>query len=162
MSLHRIVARIALLGVGIAAACLPDRSSVTAPRQRAASRPALAQTAPLGPVAVGSAVDAGDFVVEFSGSPADLAAAVAAVGGTLERVHPELGLAKVTGLTDATAAALASAAGVQAATRDLLVQWIPPVAPSVAVLDAESDALPAAQGDPSRRRSCPCSSGTCG
>ena len=92
--------------------------------------------------------DADEFLVEYTGSTSRLTAAVASVGGAVARVLPELGLATVTGLDDARAARLARSPGVTSATRDLVVQWIAPLAPSVGLVEADADVLPAAQNPP--------------
>src|SRR2546427_4779982 len=61
---------------------------------------------------------ANHFLVEFSGSR-DLQAAITAVGGRVERSIPAIGVAKVSGLSDASAAALERKPGIVRVTRDL-------------------------------------------
>ena len=92
--------------------------------------------------------DADQFLVEYAGSADRLTAAVASVGGTVARVLPEVGLATVTGLDDARAARLARSPGITSATRDLVVQWIAPLDPSVRLIEADADVLPAVQNPP--------------
>src|SRR5438045_6828483 len=70
------------------------------------------------------ATPANQFLVEFSASR-DLQQAVAAVGGRIERVVAAIGVAKVSGLSDASAAALEHKPGITGVTRDLQVQWVP-------------------------------------
>jgi lantibiotic leader peptide-processing serine protease len=66
------------------------------------------------------------LVVTLAGpEPSDFAAAVQALGGQVERRHPEISLVTVTGLGDAGAAALAARPGVMSVDRDLTAQWIP-------------------------------------
>ncbi|MDH3458136.1 MAG: S8 family serine peptidase [Gemmatimonadota bacterium] len=57
--------------------------------------------------------------------PADFADRVAALGGTLFRTHPEIGVVVTSGLTDQAAAELKRSRGVSGIERDLLVQWRP-------------------------------------
>jgi subtilisin family serine protease len=58
--------------------------------------------------------------------PAGFQKAVQALGGKVERRQKEIGVAEVSGLTDAAAATLAKAAGIVRIDRDRFVQWIPP------------------------------------
>jgi subtilisin family serine protease len=64
------------------------------------------------------------FLVEFNASR-DLQGAVAAVGGRLDRSLPAIGVAQVSGLSDASAAALERQPGIVRVTRDLELQWVP-------------------------------------
>jgi subtilisin family serine protease len=66
------------------------------------------------------------LVVEYTGAAGDLSTQVRALGGRVERLVPELGLAKVTGISDAGIAALGRVRGVQSVTRDLVLQWVRP------------------------------------
>lgn len=67
-----------------------------------------------------------DHVVVFRGRrPADFADRIAALGGTVLRVHPEIHAAVVTGLTDDGAAQLAADADISAVPRDIGVKMIP-------------------------------------
>jgi len=67
-----------------------------------------------------------NHVVQLSdGIPADLAARVAALGGSVLRTHPEINLALVSGLGDAQATDLENSAGVERVTRDFMVPWTP-------------------------------------
>jgi lantibiotic leader peptide-processing serine protease len=63
------------------------------------------------------------FLMNGNSIPTNFAAAVAAAGGTLVRVHNEIGVAVVKGLTDAAANDLAQGNG--KVERDLMVQWVP-------------------------------------
>jgi subtilisin family serine protease len=56
-------------------------------------------------------------------APADFQANVEANGGTVLRVHDDIGVVVTTGLTDVAAADLAQ--GIGQVERDLLVQWLP-------------------------------------
>ena len=67
-----------------------------------------------------------NFLVRVQGSiPADLASQVSAAGGTLLRVHPEIGYATATSTDPDFAAKLLRSPAVQAVDRDLEVQWVP-------------------------------------
>ena len=63
------------------------------------------------------------FLMNGNSIPANFGAAVAAAGGTLVRVHNEIGVAVVKGLSDAAANTLALGNG--KVERDLMVQWVP-------------------------------------
>ncbi len=67
------------------------------------------------------------FLVEFTGSVDQLTAAVEGVGATVYRAHPEIGVAMVRGLDDTRAGDLEESEGVERVTRDLIVQWQPPL-----------------------------------
>ena len=70
-----------------------------------------------------------EHVVLFEdGVPADFAARIAALGGSVVRVHPEIDVAVVSGLTDDGATQLAGDADIAAAPRDVSVQAIPDLA----------------------------------
>lgn len=80
-----------------------------------------------------------EHVVLMGGKiPGDFAERVAALGGSVVRTHPEIGVALVTGLTDNAAARLANGPGIQAAPRDVMVQFIP----TAEELNASVEALP--------------------
>ena len=69
---------------------------------------------------------ANNFLVRVQGSiPADLASQVAAAGGTLLRVYPEIGYVSVTSTDPNFAAKLRKSTAVQAVDPDLKVQWTP-------------------------------------
>ncbi len=70
--------------------------------------------------------------------PGDFADRVADLGGTLERSHPEIKIAVVSGLSDAAAAELGSSSDVEAIARDVMLQWIP----SVEEMEWSVEALP--------------------
>lgn len=63
------------------------------------------------------------YLIKTSGA-ADLAARVAAAGGTLQRVHPEIGYAVATS-TDPSFARNLRGAGIQAVDQDLKINWLP-------------------------------------
>ena len=97
--------------------------------------------------------DADDYVVEYAGSGAQLAAAVTAASGHLVRIHPEVNVATVDGLTPDGATRLAAAATVRSVTRDVLMQLVPPVEQArfqLAVDPGVADASPATTLDPSQ------------
>lgn len=72
---------------------------------------------------------ADEHIVLFRGRmPADLDTRIAGLGGSVLRTHPEIGVAIVTGLSDAAAAELASAPGILAVPRDVSVKAIPDLA----------------------------------
>lgn len=60
-----------------------------------------------------------------AGIPADFGQRVAALGGSVLRSHPEIGVVVAQGLSDAAAAWLARDPAVTGLERDRLVQWIP-------------------------------------
>jgi subtilisin family serine protease len=65
-------------------------------------------------------------LVNMSGGiPSDFADRVAALGGTVTRTLPEIGVAVVGGLSDQAAAKLAASRGIAGIDRDLMVQWVP-------------------------------------
>ena len=64
------------------------------------------------------------YIVEYG--DADISAAVNGVGGTVDRVFPELGLAQVSGLDSKSVKALRKKSGVKEVTQDILVQWVKP------------------------------------
>ena len=63
------------------------------------------------------------FIVQ--GIPADLEAAVAAAGGEVLRVHPQIGYATVRSTEPGFAARLSSAPGIAGVEQDYVVQWVP-------------------------------------
>jgi len=67
-----------------------------------------------------------DYLVEFTGSPDALDLEVGLLGGTVEKVFSQIGIAKVNGLDDNQAGKLAKLKGVKAVARDMIVQWIQP------------------------------------
>jgi subtilisin family serine protease len=93
--------RLSLLAGALAlAACSADRPELLAPASQGPAR---------------SAASAGRYIISANGSGfgSDLASQVAALGGTLESVHADAGIAVVSGLSDSAAAQLASAGDVQ-------------------------------------------------
>lgn len=69
-------------------------------------------------------MEADFFLVGFE-SETQLDAAVTSVGGLVNRVHSEIGLAQVGGFDQAGADALATFDGIEWVQRDLVVQWLP-------------------------------------
>lgn len=99
------------------AACTADRPEPLAPftAPGAASR-SLSETS-------------GRYILASNGGfPADLAARVAALGGTLESVHADGGIAVVSGISDAAAARLTSIRGVNDAQADTELSLDTPMA----------------------------------
>lgn len=85
--------------------------------------PPAAATTPTPSLSRVASVSSDRHVMEFvAGIPADLAARVAAKGGTLVRVDEGIGMAVTSGLTDAAADAIAGRAY---NSRDVNAQWIP-------------------------------------
>lgn len=69
---------------------------------------------------------ASSFLVDFNGQvPADLADRVAAAGGTLERVHPEIGYAYAISDAPDFAATLAADQAIHEVTQDVVLPWAP-------------------------------------
>jgi subtilisin family serine protease len=108
-SLHRPALALALTGVTALAACSDDTTGPAAPGSAAAS----------------SAAGTGEFVILGSGwsLPADLEAQVAAAGGTLRQVFPEIGVAVAESPDPAFAARAAAISGVESAAPDVVLQW---------------------------------------
>jgi len=66
------------------------------------------------------------YLVSFkSGEPANFAATVASLGGTVERRNGNIRLATVSGIGAAGAASLARLAGIESMAQDLIVQFLP-------------------------------------
>lgn len=75
----------------------------------------------------------GRYIIELNGNgPADLAASVSALGGTVEYANTDAGIVTVTGFNDAAARELAKSGGVADVYADIPVQ----LAPSAETLDA--------------------------
>ena len=114
---NTLVCAALVTGLGLVAACQEsgpvDSSPSNAPAAQAKNSGADPRAAP-------------HLVVEYTGAAGDLSGQVRALGGRVERVVPELGLAKVTGIGDDGIAALSRLRGVQSVTRDLVLQWIRP------------------------------------
>jgi subtilisin family serine protease len=71
----------------------------------------------------GTPTDQHVFVMNGNSIPDSFAADVTAAGGTVVRLHPEIGVAVVQGLSDDAAATLAQGNG--KVQRDVMVQWAP-------------------------------------
>src|SRR6266542_1687497 len=132
----------------LAAACVPDVHQTPGPGGPSFGRRSGSSGSP----SSGSPwTDADHFVVEYAGTAKQLYAAVAAVGGTVDRLHPEINVAKVSGIDDQRAGRLGSAAGVISVTRDVLVRFVPSAAAArtQAALDG-AGARPQTHRDPSQ------------
>lgn len=57
--------------------------------------------------------------------PADLAAAIQARGGSIQRTDPEIGMVTVTGLSSAAVAALTARTDVEGIGQDVVKRWLP-------------------------------------
>jgi lantibiotic leader peptide-processing serine protease len=117
-SVKNILVSAALVtGLGLLAACQESGPVESSPSNLS---PALAKSGIAGPA------PAPHLVVEYTGASGDLIRRVGSMGGRVERLVPELGLAKVTGIGDGAIAALSRVRGVRSVTRDLVVQWVRP------------------------------------
>lgn len=115
--LRRALALVSLAGTALLAAGCSDRDALA---------PSHANPTPAFDLSPATATPPSRLVVSLAGpEPSDFAAAVQALGGQIERRHPEISVVTVTGLGDAGAAALAARPGVVSVDRDLTVQWIP-------------------------------------
>jgi len=77
--------------------------------------------------AIGAAAQpASSYLIQISGAgPADLSGKVAAAGGTLTWVRPEIGYASATSADPDFAGKLKNGGGVQSVDQDFQVQWVP-------------------------------------
>ncbi|MGA7837791.1 MAG: S8 family serine peptidase [Ignavibacteriaceae bacterium] len=66
------------------------------------------------------------FLVQYTANESDFTNAVNDAGGSVDAIHPEIKVAKVSGLTDKTAAQLEKKGGIKSVSRDLMVQWVNP------------------------------------
>ena len=76
------------------------------------------------------------FLMSGNSIPDNFAADVAAAGGTVVRLHSEIGVAVVKGLTDAAANQLARGNG--KVERDVMVQWVPTLEDAQAYVAADA------------------------
>lgn len=121
----------AVTALAAMAACSPDAPNPVAP---AASASVAAPSA------------AGRYILVSSSSfPSDLAARVAKLGGSVERVHNGAGIAVVTGISDANAAKLSTISGVSGVQPDMIVSLDAPM--SRVITQAPADVI-ASQGNP--------------
>lgn len=89
--------------------------------------------APTGP-ALSTVSVAGEYVLATSGNKiGSLSSAVADLGGTVVRAHPQAGILIVAGLSDAAAATLAGAGGVKAVAANVMVEHPGELPPDAAV-----------------------------
>lgn len=123
----------AVTALAAMAACSPDAPNPVAP-------------SPSASVAAPSA--SGRYILASnSGLPADLAAQVAKLGGSVVRVHAGAGIAVVAGISDANASQLASIKGVSDVQPDMVISLGTPVAAAEADASAPADAI-ASQANP--------------
>ena len=109
-------------------------------------QPTSAPALSAGPSLNESAAEGGTFLVDFSGGiPAGFQASVASLGGTVVFAHQGVGLAAVSGLSDAAAQTLRGQSGVRDVIADVVLE-MDPVTPSDAEVASavESPANPAA------------------
>ena len=105
--MHRPRFLLCCLGALAVAACSPDRPEVTAP-------PSFAKAASGGESA------SGQYILRAgSGFNGDLAATVAALGGTLDRVHGDAGIAVASGLSADAASKLVGTNGISEVQPDI-------------------------------------------
>lgn len=129
-------ASLALAGSIVFAGC---SDNLTAPRSPAAPR----MDATLSRVGTPSS---DRHVMEFtSGIPSDLAAKVAARGGTLVRVDAGIGMAVTSGLSDADAQAIGGKANT---VRDMNARWVPTLEEAQGVVDADAVSDPSELATP--------------
>lgn len=140
--MHRSCSLLTLAGTVTAltalAACSPDAPNPVAPLPEAARAAAATQSV------------AGRYILASnSGFGSDLAAAVAKLGGAVERVHAGAGIAIVTGISDANASQLSSLKGVSDVQADMMVALDAPLAAARAQVSAPADAI-SSQSNPAR------------
>ncbi len=112
-SVPRPALALALAGAATLAACSGDLAGPAAP----GTAPALSE-----------GVTTGRYLILASAEslPRDLAAQVAAAGGTLERAYPELGVAVASSAAPGFRALAGRIAGVESVTADVTAQWVSP------------------------------------
>ena len=127
-------ASLAALLLGALAACSSDRPAPLAPGE-----PVTAKAAAQG---------ATKYVVSFKADavPADFASRVAALGGAVDASYGNVGVAVVSGLSDAAVASLATASSIDEIGADDEFQFLDPAA--VTEVAASEDAAPASPTDP--------------
>ena len=69
---------------------------------------------------------ADDYIVEFSGTAAELQSAVESVGGVVDASYPEIGYAKVSKLDYSSTKILLKKNGIKDVTQDYMVPWVSP------------------------------------
>ncbi len=124
---------LALLAVG----CTEDEPAAPDLDSEAVPRPAFSQ-------AESEATDQ-HVIVMGKKIPKGFTADVEALGGTVERTHPEIGVLTVSGLSDEAAATLAEMSAVEDISRDYMVQWVP----DLEDMDVREAGAPSAAGDQS-------------
>ena len=67
---------------------------------------------------------ADDYIVEFSGTAAELQSAVESVGGVVDASYPEIGYAKVSKLDYSSTKILLKKNGIKDVTQDYMVPWV--------------------------------------
>jgi hypothetical protein len=123
------------------AACSADAPDLLAPRLAPADAAHSASAAP---------VTKGRFILRAvdGGFRGDLATRVASLGGKIERVHAEAGIAVVSNLSQADASALAAGSGIAEAQPDVRIALSEPVAKITTTNAAVSSAPTAGQLNP--------------
>jgi hypothetical protein len=121
---------IALAGSVILAAC--------------ADQPTAVQPAVRSAVVDASNPMAGRYIIVGSEFGAGFSDKIAALGGSVERVHGGAGIAVVTGISDAAAAQLASISGVSSVQPDMIVSLAAPAG----VAEADASDVVESQGNP--------------
>jgi lantibiotic leader peptide-processing serine protease len=133
-----------LTTVALLAAC-SDRTPIAPPNASPAAPSYLVSTAPRGhgPRHV--------VVLRDGKTASDLAAAVAARGGTVDWSDADIGVVTASGLSEAAAAELSARSDVEGIDRDVVVQWLPPGERfSSEAIEAPAEAVPpVAQADQS-------------
>jgi len=112
-SVPRPALALALAGAAALAACSDDLAGPAAP----GTTPVLSQGDGTGRYLILAAAES---------LPRDLAAQVAAAGGTLERAYPELGVAVASSADPAFRGLAGRIAGVESVTADVVAQWVSP------------------------------------
>ena len=108
---------IPIAGLVVAASCVERQPVAPTTQSRVASR---------APLQADQASAPGRQVVSLNGNEsAAFDQAVTALGGTVERRHPEIGLVTVQGLSASAVSALAARPDVASVDPDVTVQWIP-------------------------------------
>jgi len=147
MSLVTSVSRYAVVGLMAAAACFDDARVPSEAARRTSGLSAMTVSTAAATSRAGAGT--GRHIVSFSGPvPADFAARVNALGGTVLWTSPGSGLAAVSGLGGSGPASLAAGRGIQAVDADAAIALEMPQAVTADAADATgglaSNAAPAA------------------
>jgi subtilisin family serine protease len=110
--------------LALVAACSDQPLAPVAPSEMSPSTASASASASSG------SSDADHRVIELKGAEsADFAAAVAALGGRIERRLPQVNLVVVNGLSASAAATLAARADIAGVIQDVRIRWIPRAGP---------------------------------